>query len=131
MSMRIITTKEEREKIIESLTDKSEALVEMNRRECECIKDADVVIEYVLRTNLVKDEDRVEELFKVFRDMNFPDPKNFDHWYYIVQYSMTRELTMDELMRVWDELREYSTDWAVNIVDDLGQDLRLVIIGVM
>lgn len=129
--MRIITTKEEREKIIESLTDKSEALVEMNRRECECIKDADVVIEYVLRTNLVKDEDRVEELFKVFRDMNFPDPKNFDHWYYIVQYSMTRELTMDELMRVWDELREYSTDWAVNIVDDLGQDLRLVIIGVM
>ena len=129
--MRIITTKEEREKIIESLTDKSEAFVQINRKECERIKDADVVIEYVLKTNLVKDEDRIEELFKIFRAMDFPDAKNFDHWYYIIQYSMAKELTMDELMRVSEELREYSTDWAVNIVDDLGQDLRLVLIGVM
>ena len=129
--MRNITTKEEREKIIESLTDKSEALVKMNRKECECIKDADVVIEYVLRTNLVKDEDRVEELFKVFRGMDFPDPKNFDHWYCILQHSMPEELTMDELMRVLEGIKGFTTDWALNNVDDLGRDLRLVLIGVM
>ena len=122
--MRIITTKEEREKIIESLTDKSEALVKMNRKECE-------FIEYVLRTNLVKDEDRVEELFKVFRGMDFPDPKNFDHWYCILQHSMPEELTMDELMRVLEGIKGFTTDWALNNVDDLGRDLRLVLIGVM
>ena len=52
--MRIISTKEEREQLIESLVNEETNLFPLDKKDCDYLKDAQTVIEYTFRTNLLR-----------------------------------------------------------------------------
>ena len=95
--MRIISTKEEREQLIESLVNEETNLFPLDKKDCDYLKDAQTVIEYTFRTNLLREGDRVSELLKIVSKVDLSAIKGFHHLCFIIRSSLTYEITMNEM----------------------------------
>lgn len=132
--MRIISTKEEREQLIESLVNEELNLFPLDPKDCNYLKDAKTIIEYVFRTNLVRDENRVTELIKIVSEVNLSNIKECHHLYFIIRSSLTCEITMDEMSDIFTGLKKICDDetsvlWTVTHENNLNSNLELVIVA--
>ncbi len=133
--MRIILTKEERERLIELLVSEKSNLLPLDRKDCNYLKDAQTIIEYTFRTNLMRDdEDRVTELLKIVSEADLSDMKGFHHLYVIIRTALTHEITMNEMSDIFKVLEKMCDDeasllWTVTHENNLNSNLELVIVA--
>lgn len=132
--MRIISTKEEREQLIESLVNKETNLFPLDKKDCDYLKDAQTVIEYTFRTNLLREGDRVSELLKIIDKADLSAIKGFHHLCVIIRSSLTYEITMNEMSDICKVLEKICNDetsilWTSSHDNRLTCNLELVMIA--
>lgn len=132
--MRIISTKEERERLIESLVNEETNLFPLDKKDCDYLKDAQTVIEYTFRTNLLREGDRVSELLKIIDKADLSAIKGFHHLCVIMRSSLTYEITMNEMSDICKVLEKVCNDetsilWTVTHENNLNSNLELVIVA--
>ena len=132
--MRIISTKEEREQIIESLVNEETNLFPLDKKDCDYLKDAQTVIEYTFRTNLLREGDRVSELLKIIDKADLSAIKGFHHLCVIIRSSLTYEITMNEMSDICKVLEKICNDetsilWTSSHDNRLTCNLELVMIA--
>ncbi|MFR3329524.1 MAG: hypothetical protein ACLTSL_05110 [Odoribacter splanchnicus] len=131
--MRIISIKEEREQLIKSLVSEETNLVPLDRKDCDYLKDAEIVIEYTFKTDLVSDENRVSELLKIVHEADLSNIKGFPYLYFVVRFSPTYEITMGEMSDISKGLKKMCNDeasilWTATYENSLDCNLELVIV---
>ncbi len=132
--MRIISTKEEREQLIESLVNEETNLFPLDKKDCDYLKDAQTVIEYTFRTNLLREGDRVSELLKIIDKADLSAIKGFHHLCVIIRSSLTYEITMNEMSDICKVLEKICNDetsilWTSSHDNRLTCNLELVMIA--
>ena len=132
--MRIISTKEEREQLIESLVNEETNLFPLDKKDCDYLKDAQTVIEYTFRTNLLREGDRVSELLKIVSKVDLSSIKGFHHLCFIIRSSLTYEITMNEMSDICKVLEKMCDDetsilWTASHDNSLTCNLELVIVA--
>lgn len=136
--MRIISTKEERKQLIESLVNEETNLFPLDREDCDYLKDVQTIIEYVFRTNLVKNENRVDELRQIICEADLSNIKGFHYLYFVIRSSLKYEITMAEMsdiakvvLKVHDDKAFSKPDvlWTVTYENNLDYNLELVMIA--
>ena len=136
MKMRIVSTREERERLIEFLTTMEQNFLSISRKEAASLKYAEVVIEYVFKTDHVENENRVSKLLEMIKEAGLSDIKGCHHLYYAVRYSPDHEIIMDELVGISKGVQEIIGsetffDWHITGIpdDNLERDLELFVVA--
>ncbi|WP_046405547.1 hypothetical protein [Odoribacter sp. N15.MGS-14] len=132
--MKIISTKEERERLIELLVSKKSNLLPLDRKDCNYLKEAQTVIEYTFRTNLMRDENRVTELIKIVNEADLSNIKEYQCLYFIIRSSSIHGITMDEMSDICKVLEKICNDetsilWTSSHDNSLTCNLELVIVA--
>lgn len=132
--MKVISTKEEREQLIESLVNEETNILPLDKKDCNYLKNAQTIIEYTFRTNFMEEGNRVAELLKIFSETDLSAIKGFHHLCFIMRSSSTYEISMDELCDILRVLTkgydsEASILWTVSYENSLGCNLELVMIA--
>lgn len=132
--MKIISTREERERLIESLVNEETNLFPLDPKDCDYLKEAKTIIEYVFRTNLVRDENRVTELIKIVNEADLSNIKEYHYLYFIIRSSSIHDITMDEMSDIFTGLKkicdnETSVLWTITHENNLNSNLELVIVA--
>lgn len=136
--MRVISTKEEREQLIESLVNEETYLFPLDKKDCDYLKDAQTIIEYTFRTNLMREENRVIELLKIVSKADLSAIKGFHHLCFIIRSSLTNQISMNEMsdiakvvLKVHDDKAFSKPDvlWTVTYDNNLECNLELVMLS--
>ena len=126
--MKVISTKEEREQLIESLVNEETNILPLDKKDCNYLKNAQTIID------LMGEGNRVAELLKIFSETDLSAIKGFHHLCFIMRSSSTYEISMDELCDILRVLTkgydsEASILWTVSYENSLGCNLELVMIA--
>lgn len=132
--MNVVSTKEEREQLIESLVNKETSIIPLDKQDCDYLKDVQTIIEYTFRTNFMEEGNRVAELLKIFCETDLSAINGFHHLCFIMRSSSTYEITMDEISNIFSVLiKSYDSEasilWTVSHENSLGCNLELVMIA--
>ena len=96
--------------------------------------DAQTVIEYTFRTNLLREGDWVYELLKIIDKADLSAIKGFHHLCVIIRSSLTYEITMNEMSDICKVLEKICNDetsilWTSSHDNRLTCNLELVMIA--